>query len=78
MTPGGGGFGCPLERDPDAVLADVLEEIVSVDAAAHIYGVVVSATGEVDWPATRRRRVELRQQGIGVEPFLGCADRIPS
>ena len=78
MTPGGGGFGCPLERDPDAVLADVLEEIVSVDAAAHIYGVVVTATGEVDWPATRRRRVELRQQGIGVEPFPGCADRIPS
>ena len=61
MTPGGGGFGCPLERDPDAVLADVLEEIVSVDAAARIYGVVVTATGEVDWPATRRRRVELRQ-----------------
>ena len=61
MTPGGGGFGCPLERDPDAVLADVLEEVVSVDAAARIYGVVVTATGEVDWPATRRRRVELRQ-----------------
>ena len=61
MTPGGGGFGCPLERDPDAVLADVLEEIVSVDAAARIYGVVVTATGEVDWPATRRRRSELRQ-----------------
>ena len=61
MTPGGGGFGCPLERDPNAVLDDVLEEIVSVDAAARIYGVVVTATGEVDWPATRRRRVELRQ-----------------
>ena len=66
MTPGGGGFGCPLERDPDAVLADVLEEIVSVDAAARIYGVVITASGEVDRAATRRRRIELRQRAVGV------------
>ena len=47
------------------MLADVLEEIVSVDAAARVYGVVITATGEVDLPATRRRREELGQRGVG-------------
>ena len=66
MTPGGGGFGCPLERDPDAVLADVLEEIVSADVADCIYGVVITVSGEVDRPATRRRRAELRRRDVDV------------
>ena len=37
---GGGGFGSPLDRDPDAVLADVVAEKVSVEAARGLYGVV--------------------------------------
>jgi N-methylhydantoinase B len=39
--PGGGGFGNPLERDPRAVLADVIDGYVSVVAARRDYGVVV-------------------------------------
>jgi N-methylhydantoinase B len=39
--PGGGGFGDPFERDPEAVARDVLDEKVSAEAARELYGVVV-------------------------------------
>ncbi len=38
---GGGGWGDPLERDPSAVLNDVLDEYVSVESARKNYGVVI-------------------------------------
>jgi N-methylhydantoinase B len=38
---GGGGLGDPLERDPAAVLEDVIDEYVSVERALKDYGVVV-------------------------------------
>ncbi|HLH24905.1 MAG TPA: hydantoinase B/oxoprolinase family protein [Chloroflexota bacterium] len=38
-TPGGGGYGDPRARDPQAVLADVLDGYVSPEAAAAHYGV---------------------------------------
>src|SRR6266705_1192027 len=40
-TPGGGGYGDPLARDPERVLADVREGFVSPDAAMSSYGVVL-------------------------------------
>ena len=40
-TPGGGGYGDPLKRDPAAVLADVIDEKVSLARARDVYGVVV-------------------------------------
>jgi len=61
MTPGGGGYGDPLLREPEAVLADVRAGFVSPEAAARDYGVVVdgdaldlAATGALR--ATRPRR----------------------
>lgn len=39
-TPGGGGFGDPRSRDPELVLADVVDGYVSVEAAESVYGVV--------------------------------------
>jgi N-methylhydantoinase B len=39
--PGGGGYGDPFERDPQAVLDDVLNGYVTCDAAARDYGVVI-------------------------------------
>ncbi len=61
---GGAGFGDPLERDPDAVREDVLDEYVSVAAAAERYGVVLTGSVEggdlaVDAAATSRRRQAL-------------------
>jgi len=42
--PGGGGYGQPFERDPLAVLDDVLNGYVTIDAAARDYGVVIRST----------------------------------
>lgn len=58
--PGGGGWGDPLDRLPDAVARDVLEEKVSVRAARDQYGVVVDSGGGVDDDATERLRASLR------------------
>ncbi len=56
---GGAGYGDPLERDPEAVRADVLDGKVSAEAARDVYGVVLAA-GAVDEPATKERRETLR------------------
>lgn len=55
---GGGGYGEPLERDPQAVLWDVIEQKVSIAHAAEAYGVVISgdAPPSVDESATRALR----------------------
>ena len=62
---GGGGYGDPLDRDPDAVVYDVLEGWVSPEAAEGVYGVVLRPQAGpvglgVDEEATRLRREELR------------------
>jgi len=57
----GGGFGSPLDRDPGAVLKDVENELVSVETALHVYGVVIDpASLVVDYQATE----EVRQQRL--------------
>lgn len=53
---GGGGFGDPMERDPELVAHDVREGYVSRKVAHQIYGVVLTAAGEVDAAATKLRR----------------------
>ncbi|WP_406856931.1 hydantoinase B/oxoprolinase family protein [Alsobacter sp. KACC 23698] len=47
-TPGGGGWGDPLRREPALVARDVRLGYVSPGAAAADYGVVASADGELD------------------------------
>ena len=44
--PGGGGFGDPLGREPEKVLADVVEGYVSLEGAERDYGVVIRYTGD--------------------------------
>jgi len=59
-TPGGGGYGPALERDPQAVLWDVINGKVSVGRAREAYGVVVDLEKrEVNWPATVARRKQM-------------------
>ena len=60
VTPSGGGYGDPLERDPALVAVDVADELVSTDDARADYGVVVDADGTVDAAATDALRAELR------------------
>jgi N-methylhydantoinase B len=40
-SPVGGGYGDPLERDPEKVLDDVLDGFITVDHARNDYGVVL-------------------------------------
>jgi N-methylhydantoinase B len=57
-----GGFGDPLERDPERVRTDVVEDrCVSASAAREIYGVVIGADGRVDEEATRALRANRRE-----------------
>ena len=59
---GGGGIGDPLRREPERVLEDVRDELVSVESARATYGVAVEV-GEmrIDWEATRILRGRTRQ-----------------
>jgi N-methylhydantoinase B/oxoprolinase/acetone carboxylase alpha subunit len=58
----GGGYGDPLEREPERVLNDVENHIVSRDEAKEIYGIVLKDEDLViDLAATERQRANLRQ-----------------
>ena len=59
---GGGGFGDPIDRDPQAVLRDFGRGWVSCDIAERVYGVIFSKDGKtVDAAATEARRREIRE-----------------
>ena len=59
-TPGGGGYGSALERDPERVLRDVTQGKVTPERARDTYGVVLDASGKaVDLQATRTERNRL-------------------
>jgi len=64
ITAGGGGFGDPLERDPELVAAEVRTGYVSVGAASSSYGVMLSEQGTVDLAATRDLRSTIRSNRI--------------
>ncbi len=60
-TAGGGGYGDPLERDPELVLEDVLEGYVSVEGSKRDYGVVIDIEKEqIDWEGTKTLREKLK------------------
>lgn len=59
ITPGGGGYGNPFERDLSHVLDDVLEGRVTAEAARTHYGVVIN-NGQVDVQETEKVRAALR------------------
>jgi N-methylhydantoinase B len=56
LSAGGGGYGDPLDREAERVVADVLDGYVSVEAAAQVYGVVVAPDGSYELTPERRRR----------------------
>ena len=59
---GGGGYGDPLQRDPDMVSRDVKDGYVSADRVAAAYGVVLGAgDGRADQPATTQLRMQQRK-----------------
>lgn len=64
---GGGGFGDPLERDPEKVKQDVIDDYVSVERAKKDYGVVIEELDadlleyEIDEEATAEQRAYIRK-----------------
>jgi N-methylhydantoinase B len=61
----GGGYGDPLEREPERVLNDVENGIVSRDEAKEIYGIVLKGEDLViDLAATDKLRMSLRQERL--------------
>lgn len=55
VSSSGGGFGPPTERDPSAVVRDVLDGLLDMETAHQVYGVVIQGR-EVDGAATARLR----------------------
>jgi N-methylhydantoinase B len=67
---GGGGYGDPLTREPDAVARDVREQKVTAEAARTVYGVIIS-DGVVDPPATTAERDQQRARRRDRSQVLG-------
>jgi N-methylhydantoinase B len=66
ISNGGGGFGDPLDREPEVVLEEVIDGFLSLERARDMYGVVIEAVDadlhdyRIDHAATHRRRSELQ------------------
>lgn len=60
-TPGGGGYGDPLERDPAQVVADLAKGYFTVTHAQSAFGVVY-VNGAVDHAGTQSLRTRLRAE----------------
>jgi len=60
VSSGGGGWGSPLNRNAQLVANDVRDGLVSAERARSVYGVVLSAGGEVEEADTKALR-----EGLG-------------
>lgn len=61
-SPCGGGYGDPLERTPEQVREDVLDDFCTLEHAREVYGVVLDERLNIDMPATQARRAALRSR----------------
>jgi N-methylhydantoinase B len=62
---GGGGYGDPLERDPEIVLRDVQEGETTIDYAREAYGVVIDPTLlTIDTEETEKLRKGMREERL--------------
>jgi N-methylhydantoinase B len=52
----GGGYGNPLERDPEAVRDDFLDEHITTETARQVFGVALADDGSIDEAETRKLR----------------------
>jgi len=65
VAAGAGGFGDPLERDPEAVRDDARDGFVSLEAARDIYKVAINTEPElyeVDYKATEKLRTKAKRK----------------
>jgi N-methylhydantoinase B len=59
ITWGGGGWGDPLERDPELVGLEIRQGLVTPEGARH-YGVAADENGAIDSEATDKLRAEIK------------------
>lgn len=63
----GGGYGDPLDRDPEAVLRDLKMNAISLKTVEGVYGVVLKKDGmAVDLDATQRKRGLIREARLAL------------
>ncbi len=64
-TAGGAGYGNPLERDPELVLSEVVNEILTIDQAKEYYGAIIKKDSNgkpfVDLDETKAYRKKLHR-----------------
>lgn len=68
--PGGGGWGDPLDREPERVAADVKSGKVSPEMARELYGVMLNAAGEPLAESTHDLRQAIRDKRL-LAPITG-------
>ncbi len=73
LVAGGGGYGDPLEREPERVLDDIRRGYVSVGGAREDYGVVVDGD-RVDASGTADLRAEARASRVAAEVVPSAED----
>jgi N-methylhydantoinase B len=71
FTQGGGGFGDPLDREPDRVALDVRRRAVTRRSAELLFGVALTTAGEVDGDATEQARVRIRSERLAPAEAAG-------
>jgi N-methylhydantoinase B len=63
----GGGYGDPLDRDPEAVLKDLKMNAISLKTVEGVYGVVPKPNEmAIDFEATRRKRELIREARLAL------------
>ncbi|MCB2073919.1 MAG: hydantoinase B/oxoprolinase family protein [Novosphingobium sp.] len=72
MCASGGGYGDPLDREPQAVLQDLRDNRVDEAIARDIYGLVIGEDGEIDAAATEHKREAIRRDRLGRASAPAC------
>jgi N-methylhydantoinase B len=60
--PNSGGYGNPLDRVPQLVLDDVLDDFTTIELAREAYGVVITKGLKIDEAATKQLRKAMRRE----------------
>ena len=69
---GGGGFGDPLQRDPNKVLNDFLNGLIDKDYAEQVYGVVIFKNAIMLEKTVSKRKILKKDKNYKIAHFKLC------
>ncbi len=83
LSAGGGGYGDPLDRDPEVVAGDLAKGYISATEVGDSYGVILGEDGRVDLHQTERLRHKIKAQRFysaviaddDWDPYVGARGR---